>query len=102
MRREISIVLDGETYRVPALNIGQLQEVGQILSSASNGAATSGSFEVLKVALRRVDPKPDLETLCPTYDEVGAAVRSILAMSGLQKPDENPPQPQPETQTPSP
>ena len=88
MAREAKCTLDGVEYTVPALNIGQLQEVA---ASIASGAASTGGFEVIKIALRRASPKADLEQIAPTMDEIGAFVKSVLNLSGLQKPDENPP-----------
>lgn len=88
MAREAKVTLDGVDYTVPALNIGQLQEVSAVITG---GAAAVGGFDILKIALRRATPKADLETIAPTMDEVGAFVQEVLKLSGLQKPDANPP-----------
>ena len=84
---EIKIGLGGTEYTVPALNLGQLERVSVL---AIEGSVGSG-FAMLKIALERALPKPDFEQMAPTIDEVGNAVQAILKLSGLQKPDANPP-----------
>ena len=88
MAKEAKVTLDGTEFTVPALNIGRLERVSAVIS---NGAGSNGAFEILKIALEKASPAPDLDTLAPTLDEVAAAVKAILVLSGLQKPDENPP-----------
>jgi hypothetical protein len=88
MARTAKVTLDETEFSVPALNIGQLERVSAVISA---GRGSSGAFEILKIALERAAPKPDFEALAPTLDEVAAAVKAVLVLSGLQKPDENPP-----------
>lgn len=88
MSKSVKITLGEISFDVPALNIGQLQDVSEVISKATSGAA---GFDIIKIALKRADPKPDYETLAPTIDEIGAGVQAVLKLSGLQKPDGNPP-----------
>lgn len=88
MSKDAAIILDGVTYMVPPLNIGQLEDV----SEAFEGPRTTKiPFAILRIALSRATPKADLDAICPTMDEIAEAVRMILLGAGLQKPDANPP-----------
>jgi len=89
MAKEATITLDGVSYVVPALNIGQLED----LTVAFDGAKARIPFEILRIALARVEPQVDLRNLTPTMDEVGTAVQAILETAGLQKNQGNPPTP---------
>jgi hypothetical protein len=85
--RDIAIVLDGETFRVPALNIGQLE----LVTEAFDGPRSKIPFAIVRIALERATPAADLKKIAPTMDEVADAVKVILTAAGLQKSDENPP-----------
>ena len=87
MAKEAKITLDGVEYTVPALNIGQLEEV----SEAFDGPRTKIPFSVVRIALARATPKADFDAMSPTMDEIGSAVQAILETAGLQKSDANPP-----------
>ena len=87
MPRSVKIGIDGIEFEVPALNIDQLQRVARAIQA---GGSDSG-FDVLRIALERATPKPDLQSLAPDILTMGKQVREILTMSGLQQPDANPP-----------
>ena len=95
MPKEARVTLDGNEYVIPALNLGQLEDIAKVITAT--GAGTSGGLEILRIALRRATPKPDFETFAPTFTQIGDVVKSVLELSGLQEPDKNPPGPQPET-----
>lgn len=86
MAKDATIVIDGTSYTIPKLNIGQLEEVAE----AFDGSRTKIPFLILKIAMRRATPKVDFDTLSPSMDEIGDAVQAILQTAGLQKSDANP------------
>jgi hypothetical protein len=88
MARDVMVTLDGQNYQVPALNIEQMEDVAEVLQ----GPPQKAGFSVLKIAMRRANPKPDFSNMSPTFDEIGNAVKCILELSGLQQPDANPQQ----------
>lgn len=88
MTRSVKVTLDGIEFEVPAMNVGQLEDVAETTAGATVGNV---GLKILRIAMRRSTPKPDFETLAPTVDECGNAVRAIMELSGLQKPDANPP-----------
>ena len=88
MAREAKCTLDGVEYTVPALNIGQLEQV----TEAFDGPRTKIPFAVLRIAMHRASPKIDLANASPSMDELATAVQAILETAGLQKGEANPPQ----------
>lgn len=78
--QHITVHLGDHHYTIPALNIGQLEQV----TDALLGPPTKAAFAILKVALQRASPTPDLATLAPQRDQVALAVREILALSGFE------------------
>lgn len=79
MPKSVTVILAGDPYEVPHLNIGQLQEITE-----SDGK----SFAVLRIAMRRAKPKiVDLDAIEAEPDEVAAAVKGILIASGLKGPN---------------
>ena len=82
MAKSINVSLGGTGYKVPMLDIGQLEEVGEILEKESS--PIKRTFAVLRVAMRRSDPSvPDVGTLEADGREVKAAVEQVLELSGL-------------------
>lgn len=90
MAKTAQITLDGTTYTVPAPNIGQLEEITEIFE----GPRSKIPFGVLRITMKRADPKIDFDVASPSIDEVATAVQVILKLAGLEKADANPPQPQ--------
>lgn len=88
MSKSLKVTLDEIEFEIPALNLGQLQEVSEAIQNKSQ--ATLG-LSILKIALQRAKPTPNLEDLSPTLAECGTVVEQIMTLSGLQKPDANPP-----------
>lgn len=92
--RSETITLDGIDFTVPRLNIDQLERVSEAFVTLS---PTKVPFAVLRIALERALPTADFTTLAPDLvTEIQPSVLKVLAMSGLQKPDENPQAPAPE------
>jgi hypothetical protein len=73
----------GDTeYSVPKLNIGQLEEV----TAAFDLPAMRRPFAILRIALKRADPKvADPNAIEATNDEIADAVMQILQSSGFGK-----------------
>ena len=80
-KRSAQIVLDGETYTIPALNVGQLER----LTEAFDGPASRAPYGLLRIAMERAEPHVNggLDTIEPTIDEIGAAFKVIAELSGL-------------------
>jgi hypothetical protein len=78
----IPVTLAGVEYSVQKPNIGQLRRITKIF----NGPAESVSFDVLRVALERAEPKcEDIDQVEAGFDEVAAAAGAILVFAGLKK-----------------
>ena len=88
MPKEAKVTLDGTEYTIPALNIGQLEDVSAIFGEAA--PSSKSGIAILRIAMQRAEPKPDMEKLAPTFAEVGEVVQAVLKLSGLQQPDANP------------
>lgn len=84
----IEATLDGIKFEIKKLNIGQLEEVSDVLKQSAPGKVGLG---ILRIALQRATPKANFDDLSPTVDEVAKLVGDVLTASGLQKPDANPP-----------
>lgn len=79
MARTAEITLDGQSYTIPALNVGQLERV--------LGAAAG--FDVLRIALERATPPltaEQLNAIEPTMAEVNGAITAIMVLSGMEQP----------------
>lgn len=82
MGRTATITLDGKEYLVHAFNMRELQEVGEIIGNGS--AHIVSGMKILEIALRRAEPKVDLDTLEPKMPELNAAIPEILKLSGIE------------------
>lgn len=90
MAKTATITLGGTDYTIHAFNIGELEKIS-LLFKVQPDASTA--FNVLRMALKRAEPKmddPDAIEL-DSIDEVAAASTVILELAGLKKPDANPP-----------
>lgn len=86
------ITLDGQQYTVHRFNLGELEQVTQLMLAESPRQAIG--FKMLAIALRRAQPKiENIELIEPEAEEVAAAVRVVLDLSGMVKADAaaNPP-----------
>jgi hypothetical protein len=84
MSHKLKVSLGGTEYDVPKLNIGQLRQVTKIFS----GPVEDVSFDILKVALARAEPKvTDVDQLEADVGEIGKAVSDILVHAGLKEAD---------------
>ncbi len=75
------VVLGGDEYEVHKLNVGELEEVVDILE---NTAKARVPFAILRIALKRATPAvPDAGAIEAEPAEVRDAVVAILALSGM-------------------
>jgi len=84
------ITLEGEQYTVHALNVGQIERfMDELDGSKPRGKI---AMTMLRMAMERAEPKVEnFDDLEPTLPEITAAGEIIAELSGLQKPDANPP-----------
>lgn len=93
MAKTVKVILGGTEYTVPRLNIGELEELTEIVTSTP---AHRLAFHVLGIALRRANPQPpeDIKTIETDGPEIAEALSKIMVLAGMKDPDsENPPQP---------
>jgi len=81
-KKTATITLGENTYEIPQLNIGQLEDIAI--------AATSGKarpFEILRVIMSRAIPAcKDIKTIEASPAEIRAATDAIMALSDLEIP----------------
>lgn len=83
MPKTCTVLLDETTFVIPALNLDQLERVGELTETA--GRARS-MFGILRIALERAEPKMvDAATFSPTPDQIRGAIIEIMKMSGLEE-----------------
>jgi hypothetical protein len=80
--KQLKVTINEVEYTIPALNVGQLESVAEIISGPPSN--TAGLY-ILKVALKRAQPSPDMETFSPSFEQIGKIVQDVLAMSGLEQ-----------------
>lgn len=84
MARTAKITLGDQEYTIHAFNLGELEEIGELIATADDKAGKV-SFQILKMALRRADPKvEDAGTIEATMEQVSAAATVILELAGLK------------------
>ena len=84
MGKTATITLGGTDYVVHPFNIGELEQVSDLLS----GPPQKIPFAVLRLALRRAEPSvPNPDSIEASPDEIGAAAKALLVLSGLQQPE---------------
>lgn len=92
MAKTSTIKLDGVDYKIHAFNLDELQDVMEVIATASSSDPKL-PFKILRIALRRAEPKvEDAGLLEVSPDEMAPAVNAILALAGLQQGEANPPQ----------
>lgn len=90
MARTAKITLGEQEYTIRAFNLGELEEIGELIETASDRKGKV-SFEIIKMALRRADPKvDDAGTIEATMDQVSEAATAILELAGLKTRDQAP------------
>lgn len=92
----VKIALAGVEYDVPQLNIGQLEQVTDVLA----GPPMRAAFSILRIGLKRATPsvqKPD--EIEATQSEITAAVDAILVQAGLKE-EKGPNEPAPDAPVP--
>ncbi len=78
----IPVTLAGTEYNVHKPNIGQLRRITKVF----NGPSESVSFDVLRIAFERSEPKcEDVEQVEAGFDEIAVAAGAILMFAGLKK-----------------
>lgn len=87
----ISITLGGTTYKVPHLNLGQLQRFVRLSDAFTKRpdkdevALFDHNFEVSRLVLERADPPiSELEALECRLADLRAATDAVLEFSGLK------------------
>jgi hypothetical protein len=80
MSNTIKITLGGKKIEVPKLNVGQLREVARIFA----GTKEEISFDVVQLALKRVEGAGNLDDIEAGFDEVAKAAADILVNAGLK------------------
>lgn len=83
-KKTVTVTLGGDAYEVPRLNIGQLEEVSDLLSQdVSDGRR---SLAILRIALRRATPKvDDVGEIEMDLNDMSAAVLAVLELAGLKQ-----------------
>lgn len=85
MARTVDVTLDGITYKVPAMNFGQIERASEAMQTTNSARA---GFTLLRIALERSDPKVEnLDTIQPSIDEITEAATKIMEASGFKAPD---------------
>lgn len=88
-KRTETITLEGNSYTIHPFNIGELEELSDLLNG---GATTKTSLGIIKLALKRAEPKVvDASSIEPTREEIEGALVTITKLAGLEKAAANPP-----------
>jgi hypothetical protein len=80
MSNTIKITLGGKKIEVPKLNVRQLREIARIFA----GTKEEISFDVVQLALKRVEGAGNLDDIEAGFDEVAKAAADILVNAGLK------------------
>lgn len=81
------ITLDGKEYTLRAFNIGELEEVADLVQSEKPHKLP---FAILRVAMRRAEPRvEDVNALEITAAELNKAIETIQGLAGLTVPGGN-------------
>ena len=77
----VPVVLGGQTYQIPLLDLEQLEEV----TVAFDLGNQRRMYAILRIALRHAEPEiPDIGKLRAGHDEVVKAVMDVLANAGFK------------------
>ncbi len=89
------ITLGGVEYTLAQFNIGQIERVTELLDDAQM-PVVKRSFALIPIVLECVDPPVgEPKAVRASVDEIAAAIRTALRISGLAVAEDaqNPPQP---------
>lgn len=76
------ITLGATEYEIHRFNIGELERITDMM--AAGGAAKVG-FNVIRISLERASPPvTDPNAIEATQDQIAAAVKTILELSGMK------------------
>lgn len=92
-KKTAEIVLGGTTYTVHAFNIGEIEQVTNLVEDAAPGKNATMALAILAIALKRAEPAiADAKSIeIDSLDEVIAAANIIMELAGVKKTDANPP-----------
>lgn len=83
MSKTFDIVLDGTTYAVKPMNLGQLRQLAKMTRTMDTADV---GFELFGMMLKTAEPPvEDWEALTPTPEELDRAMRQIMEAAGLSK-----------------
>jgi hypothetical protein len=88
MPKTITLKFGDAEYTVPQLNIGQLEQIAELVNATEETAIArlKQAVGILGVALSRsTPPVGKIQELEASSDDITEAVTSILQMSGLAK-----------------
>lgn len=89
MAKTATITLAGVDYTVHAFNIGELEELADIIEGPPKKAA----FQILRLAMKRaIPPVTDVNAIEAERDEISAAMEVITKLAGLADKTANPPE----------
>lgn len=80
MAKTAKITLGGVEYEIHKLNVGELEQVTDILSTVSQSLVP---FAVLRIAMKRATPAVDVGSIEADPEEIRDAVTTILSLTGM-------------------
>lgn len=85
------ITLGGDEYTLHMFTLGQIERVTELMDDESV-TPTKRSFTLIPIVLECVEPVvPDAKALRATVEEISAAIRAAMRLSGLAEEPANPP-----------
>lgn len=85
MAKTVEVALGEQTYSVPILNIGQIEQVYEIMETLPRYKV---SHAVLRIAFQRVEPKVNVDAIEPgdeSMEQIMGAAQVILKASGFKE-----------------
>jgi hypothetical protein len=84
MSKTVTVPLGGVDYKVPMLNLDQLERMASLLTSPT----PQGAFAVLKIGLERAQPAVENPSqIEATLQEVNHAMKELMLLSGFRSDD---------------